>query len=171
MDGGPAMTSDRFQPQDHPRLFRAALGQFPTGVTVITTLGPAGPVGITANSFASVSLDPPLVLWSPARASSRFAIFAEAEVFAIHILALTQRPMAEAFTRAREGFPATGWQTGPAGLPLIDDVPVTLVCTAEARHPGGDHLILLGRVTQVIRGPAAAPLVFHAGQYGAVSEG
>ena len=96
-----------FDPAADPRAFRAALGSFATGITVVTTRTPDGtPVGITANSFASVSLDPPLVLWSPARASRRFPAFAEARRFAIHVLAHDQQAVCDAFVRAAQGFDA-----------------------------------------------------------------
>ena len=84
--------------------FRAALGRFATGISVITTATPDGPLGFTANSFASLSLDPPLVLWSPARASSRFAAFAAAQTYSIHVLAGDQLPLSRRFARGGAGF-------------------------------------------------------------------
>lgn len=139
---------------DSARAFRDALGAFATGVTVVTTDGPEGPLGITANSFASLSLDPPLVLWSPARSSRRFAAFAGAERFAIHVLAAGQTALAQHFTRTGE-LPADG--LGPV-LARFD-------CARHAVHEGGDHAIVVGRVLRVWHAPGA-PLVFHAGRFG-----
>jgi flavin reductase (DIM6/NTAB) family NADH-FMN oxidoreductase RutF len=165
MDGAHPPTTAEFDPAAHPRLFRQALGQFATGVTVVTTRGPHGPLGITANSFASVSLDPPLVLWSPARGSSRFPAFSAASHFAVHVLTADQRGLADGFTRAGGFEPPDGWQTGPHGLPLIDGALATFLCQTHARHDGGDHEIVVGRVLQALRGPEAPPLVFQAGAY------
>jgi flavin reductase (DIM6/NTAB) family NADH-FMN oxidoreductase RutF len=104
-DGG--MQSDGIIPTaENARLFRDALGRFATGVTEVTTMGPEGPVGFTANSFSSLSLDPPLVLWSPAKASQRYPFFAAAEHFAIHILGQDQADWPRRFSRQGEGFRA-----------------------------------------------------------------
>lgn len=139
------------------RAFRDALGSFSTGVTVITTDGPDGPVGITANSFASLSLDPPLVLWSPARSSSRFALFEGAARFAIHVLGAAQQDVALHFTR-NGTLPLTG--LGPV-LARFD-------CARHAVHEGGDHAIVVGRVLRVWH-RAGAPLVFQSGRFGGFS--
>lgn len=139
---------------DTARAFRDALGAFATGVTVVTTDGHEGPVGITANSFSSLSLDPPLVLWSPARSSRRFPIFAEAPRFAIHVLAAGQEEVARHFTRQPD-LPPEG--LGPV-LARFD-------CARHAVHEGGDHAIGVGRVLRVWHAPGA-PLVFHAGRFG-----
>jgi flavin reductase (DIM6/NTAB) family NADH-FMN oxidoreductase RutF len=155
-----------FAPEGDPRAFRIALGSFATGVTVVTARDAEGqPVGITANSFASVSLDPPLVLWSPAKRSRRFAAFAEATSFAVHVLAQDQQSVCDAFVRAQGGFADVGWSEGPEGLPLLDGCLARFLCRREAVLDGGDHVILLGRVWEAARrdGP---PLVFQAGRYG-----
>lgn len=143
------------------RAFRDALGAYATGVTVITTDTPGGPVGITANSFASLSLDPPLVLWSPARASRRFAIFAAAERFAVHILAAEQEGLARHFTRTGE---PPGADSGVGGL---DRALARFECLRHAVHPGGDHAIVVGLVERAVWRPGA-PLVFHGGRFGAL---
>lgn len=143
----------------HERDFRDALGQFATGVTVVTA---PGPVGLTANSFAAVSLDPPLVLWSPARASSRFAAFAGAERFSIHILAADQMEICRHFTR-HGGFDGIPHDL-EEGVPRIPGCLARFDCRLEAQHDAGDHLIILGRVLHVERGEGAA-LAFRAGQF------
>ncbi|MCR8725054.1 flavin reductase family protein [Frigidibacter sp. SLM-1] len=145
--------------------FRHALGRFATGVTVVTAQGAKGPVGITANSFASVSLDPPLVLWSPARASRRFEVFAGAAGYAIHILDAEQADLCRHFVRHGHAPEGMVWGKGEGGLPVLPDCLARFDCRAEAAHDGGDHLILVGRVTRaVVR--EGAPLVFLGGHYG-----
>ena len=139
------------------RAFRDALGLYPTGVTVITTSTAQGIVGITANSFASLSLDPPLVLWSPARASRRFEVFATAQEFSIHVLAADQGDLCAHFTR--DGTPP------PAGSAAgsLEDALVRFDCRLHASHDGGDHLLFIGLVTRVEM-RKGAPLAFHAGK-------
>ena len=155
-----------FDPADDPRAFRSALGTFATGVAVVTARDGAGaPVGITANSFASVSLDPPLVLWSPARASRRFALFTEARAFVVHVLADDQQAVCDAFVRAAQGFGQVAWTEGADGLPLIEGCLARLVCAREAVMDAGDHAIVIGRVREAQR-REGAPLVFQGGRYG-----
>lgn len=157
---------DSFAPEADARAFRSALGAFATGVTVVTARGEGGPVGITANSFASLSLDPPLVLWCPARSSRRFAAFAAAETFAVHVLAQDQQDVCDAFTGGGEGFAALPFAEGPDGVPLIDGCLARLLCRRHALLDGGDHAIVVGRVREAAWG-LGAPLVFQAGRYGA----
>jgi flavin reductase (DIM6/NTAB) family NADH-FMN oxidoreductase RutF len=169
MDGNPTIMTGQFDPADHPRLFRAALGAFATGVTVVTTRGPDGPVGMTANSFASVSLDPPLVLWSPARASGRFALFAQAARFAVHVLAADQRPVADGFATSWTGPAGLDWDSDALGLPLFGGALARFQCDTVARHDGGDHLVIIGRVTAVDHAATGQPLVFQGGRWGTIS--
>lgn len=155
-----------FQPDSaEPRLLRDALGRFATGVTVVTCLSGGQPVGITANSFASVSLDPALVLWSIARSSSRFAAFSTAQNFAIHILGADERDLAARFTRGGAGFDGLALTTGQAGTPLIDGTLARFDCALDRSLDGGDHVILLGRVLSASY-RAGAPLVFSQGHFG-----
>ena len=161
------MTTDtEFTPgPDHARTFRDALGLFATGVTVVTTLGPKGPVGLTANSFAAVSLDPALVLWSPARTSRRFATFAQARFFAIHVLAEDQIDLCRHFTQADNHFAGLDMTTSAEGTPLIGGTLARFECATEASHDAGDHLIIIGRVLRA-RFRDGAPLIFSRGHYG-----
>lgn len=147
------------------RRFRTALGQFTTGVTVVTALGPEGPVGITANSFSSLSLDPPLVLWSPARASRRFAAFVDAAHFAIHVLAEDQFALGRHFALQGLDFDLPDVLANDAGVPILPGCLARFECRREAVHDGGDHAIVVGRVLRVSTRPGA-PLVFSAGRYG-----
>lgn len=150
------------------RAFRDALGRFATGVTVVTCRDTGGAaVGITANSFASVSLDPPLVLWSAARASTRFGPFSTAERWAIHVLGEEQHDLARRFTRGGAGFEGLELvaDDDDAAPPAIAGTLVRFDCRCHARHDGGDHLILVGEVTRITERPGA-PLVFAQGSFG-----
>lgn len=150
------------------RELRDALGQFATGVTIVTTAGPAGPLGITVNSFASVSLDPPLVLWSVARDSDRFEAFEAAEHFCIHILPEEGQRLAIHFASSGHDFDGLPVETGAGGIPLLRDYCARFECRTAARHPGGDHVILVGEVLRLWRRPDP-PLLFHGGRFGGVS--
>ncbi len=147
------------------RELRGALGRFATGVTVITTATEDGPLGITANSFASVSLEPPLVLWSPARFSRRFEAFAGAEHFAIHVLGEEQRAIGAGFSAAGDAFDGLPHGTNPEGCPVIDGCLARFECRAHARHDGGDHDIVVGRVLRA-SSREGRPLIFASGSYG-----
>lgn len=166
MDDG---TISTFDPQVDSLAFRGALGTFVTGVTLITTDSAEGPVGIVANSFASVSLDPPLVLWSPAKASKRFPLFARSRRFAIHVLSLEQKDVCMAFARSKTAFDSCRWTKSHCGMPLIDDALATFECNLHAVHDGGDHDIVVGLVTRCSH-RNGTPLVFHGGKYGEFSE-
>lgn len=143
---------------------RAALGRFATGVAVVTSAGSSGPVGMTINSFASVSLDPPLVLWSVRRASLRFPAFAAARGFAIHVLGVEQRPIADAFARGSGTFAGGHAPSEEDEPPLIDGCLARFVCRTVATHDGGDHVILVGRVERHLCRDGA-PLLYYRGAY------
>lgn len=158
-----------FDPQMQAAAFRRVLGRFATGVTLITTTSEEGPVGIVANSFASVSLDPPLVLWSPARDSRRFKYFAHAPRFAIHVLSSDQRDVCAAFAASRTAFEHCEWETSPWGIPLIKGALATFECDLQATHDAGDHVIVVGEVKRYDT-CAGKPLVFLGGKYGEFAE-
>lgn len=145
---------------------REALGAYATGVAIVTTLGPdAKPVGMTVNSFAAVSLDPPLVLWSAQRGVDPFDSFEHADFFAVHVLPAGQAALSERFARPDpHRFDGVPHRPGIGGVPLLDNVAALFQCAVEHRYEGGDHLILVGRVLQVSHQPQA-PLVFHGGRY------
>jgi flavin reductase (DIM6/NTAB) family NADH-FMN oxidoreductase RutF len=154
-----------FAPEADPRAFRHALGAFATGVTVVTVEGPEGPLGITVNSFTSVSMEPPLVLWCPAKSSRRYAPFAAARHFAIHVLGADQKDIADGFLRDGAAFAGLDWRAGEGGVPLIDGVLARFTCATWAVHEAGDHAVIIGRVTEAAR--AAGPgLVYHGGVWG-----
>ena len=154
-----------FNPAHDPDGFRGALGRFVTGVTVVTTDGPDGPVAIVANSFASVSLDPPLVLWSPAKDSRRFDHFAHARRFAVHVLGADQRDLCAAIIASKTAIRQIPTHPSHCGMPLIDGALATFECAHSATHDAGDHVIVVGEVTRAHH-REGDPLVFHAGRYG-----
>lgn len=151
-------------PEFTERQLRDALGRFATGVTVVTTMTARGALGITANSFASVSLAPPLVLWSPARKSRRFPAFEAASHFAIHVLAAGQRDIAERFAAPGDGFAQVAHSTGIGEAPLIEGCTARFECRHAAGHDGGDHLIVVGEVLRMEQRDLP-PLLFHRGRY------
>lgn len=147
------------------RDLRRALGAFGTGVAIVTAMTPQGPCGITANSFASVSLDPPLVLWSAGRSSDRFAIFDAARFTGIHILARAQLPLARRFARNGWDFDGIGWSLNGEGVPLLDECLARFECELQAGHDGGDHRILVSRVRRITLAEGE-PLIFALGRFG-----
>ena len=148
------------------RQLRDVLGSFVTGVTVITTLDGEGKMhGLTANSFSSVSLDPPLVLWSQATSAGSHTAFRDAGRFTINILAEHQYDLANHFaTRSPDKFAGIDYDLGVDGLPLLRDCSAWLECKVVSRFPGGDHVIFVGSV-ECIRQSTRRPLVFGGGQY------
>ncbi len=146
--------------------FRRALGQFATGVTVVTARSTEGrDVGLTANSFNAVSLDPPLVLWSVDKKSSTAADFLEADSFAVHILSLDDEHVSNQFTKSGiDRFAGMPVSRGIGGVPLLDCGVARFECQTEHRYDGGDHVVVVGRVVtyRTVEGP---PLVFHNGGY------
>lgn len=150
-----------------PREFRDALGCFATGIAVATARPADGrPVGMTINSFASVSLDPPLVLWSIARTATGFAAFRDAGNFVINVLREEQRAVSARFAGQAddrwEGIAVERWTTG---APVIAGSLAVVECATEAIHEGGDHLILVGRVLRLASDRSGRPLVYFGGRY------
>lgn len=148
-----------------PRAFRDALGRFGTGITVVTCDTGTGPLGITANSFASVSLDPPLVLWSPAKRSSRYPFYMAATHFAVHVLGAEQAELCLAFSREGDAFDRFDWRPNADGAPLIEGCLSRFECRQVAAHDAGDHSIVVGHVDRVTTRDGA-PLLFCAGRLG-----
>ena len=149
-----------------PTELRRCLGSFVTGVTVITALNEDGtPIGMTANSFNSVSLDPPLIVWSLRMNASSFPAYSRAKRFVVNILSEEQIEVSNRFAKSGQdrfnGVPTT---PGIEGVPLIDGCSAHLECRTEAVYPGGDHLLFLGRVERIV-GSARKPLAFGAGKY------
>lgn len=170
MADGAMMTEVQFTPEGNPRAFRDALGRFATGVTLVTCTTSAGPMGFLANSFAAVSLDPALVLWSPAKSSSRFAHFAQAQHYAIHVLDAAHADWLPRFGREGAGFHGLSHEMSSEGVPVIHGALARFDCVQHATHDGGDHLIVVGRVLRAAY-REGEPLVFSQGAYGRFSAG
>lgn len=148
------------------RAFRQSLGQFATGVAIVTAHAKGQSVGVTVNSFSSVSLDPPLVLWSIAKTSQSHPIFAVAQHFVVHVLTADQMELASRFARSGpEKFAGLESVAGPGGAPLLDGCAAVFECETGARHEAGDHTILIGRV-QSYRHQDTPLLLFAKGRYG-----
>lgn len=150
-----------------PREFRDALGCFATGVAVATCRDADGAaIGVTINSFSSVSLDPPLVLWSLGRSSQHFDDFLNAGHYAINVLREEQRDLSLRFSLPHEdrwlGVEVGAWRTG---APIIADCLASVECTTEAIHDGGDHIILIGRVVRLSSDRTGRPLLYFGGRY------
>lgn len=145
---------------------RKAMAQFATGVTVVTTRAADGsPTGLTVNSFSSVSLDPPLVLWSLARKANSLAAFRSCERYLIHVLGVDQLDLASTFaTRGADKFGGTSWQPNAAGLPLLEGCVAWFECGNRRQYDEGDHVIMVGRVDEFAI-PGGAPLIFHDSRY------
>lgn len=149
-----------------PTEFRKALGSFATGVTIITTRTPDGaPLGLTVNSFNSVSLNPPLVLWSLAESAKSLPVFRAATHWAVHVLAANQDQLSSRFARRGEDkFSGIEVDTGVGGIPLLRGCSARFQCRTAFQYEGGDHVIFVGEVLSFDR-TETAPLVFHGGRY------
>jgi flavin reductase (DIM6/NTAB) family NADH-FMN oxidoreductase RutF len=154
------------------RAFRNALGCFATGVTVVTTVTDAGePVGLTANSFSSVSLDPPLVLFCLDRASHNLHAFRAAGRFAVNVLGDNQRDLSVRFsTTIGDRWDGVVWERWETGAPVLDGCLAALDCETEAIHEGGDHVIIVGRVQRLAATTDGKPLLYFRGNYATVAE-
>lgn len=148
------------------RQLRDALGRFVTGVTVVTTRDAQGhPHGVTANSFTSVSLDPPLVLWCQALNAGSYPVYRNSRYFAVNILAEHQRDLSNRFARSGEDkFADLAHDSGLGEVPILPEVVAHLECVKVASHLAGDHIIYIGQVERLALA-GGSPLVFSSGQY------
>lgn len=164
------MPETRFVPDSgNQRAYRNALGSFTTGVTVVTAMADGGPIGMTVNSFTSISMEPPLVLWSPAKKSSKHDLFDEAQYFAVHVLGAEQDHLCKAFSRGGSGFADLSWALNDEGVPTMPHTLARFECSRSASHDAGDHTIILGRVLRVALRDGD-PLCFSRGMLGRFSE-
>jgi flavin reductase (DIM6/NTAB) family NADH-FMN oxidoreductase RutF len=151
--------------------YREALGSFPTGVAVVTAAGAGAHIGITVNSFTSVSLDPPLVLWCMDRKSGRHDLFAAAPAFTVNILGTEHRGVSARLARpgehALDGIALIATKLGP---PALADSLAVFECRREQALAAGDHTILIGRVLRFSRPSKSAPLVYFGGRYSALAQ-
>lgn len=154
------------------RTFRDTLSLFVTGVTVITTRDETGaPVGITANSFNSVSLEPPLVLWSVGLNALSLSAFSNAKAFAVHILREDQAELSQRFAKSGTNkFEGLAIESGLHNLPILPDCAARLECLPYAKHEAGDHTLFIAEVQRLASDPDAMPLVYHGGRYAELAD-
>lgn len=157
-------------PAIDPHVFRTVMSHFATGVVVVTGRDDRGePAGMTAQSFSSLSLDPPLVMVSPARSSTSWPKIGPQGLFAINVLAADQAGLSGAFAQSGgDKFADTAWHEGELGVPLLDGALAHIECTLEAVYPGGDHIIVVGKVAALhtdFSEAALEPLVFYRSAY------
>ncbi|MPZ73120.1 MAG: flavin reductase [Nitriliruptorales bacterium] len=146
--------------------FRKVLGRFPTGVTIITAGTSEGPVGMAVNSFASVSLEPPLILFCAAHSSTTWPGIRDAGAFSVNILGRGDEALCRRFAgKDVDRFADVAHRHGATGAPVLDGVAAHLDCRIEALHEAGDHVIVVGRVESIAAEDDVEPLVFHAGAY------
>jgi 3-hydroxy-9,10-secoandrosta-1,3,5(10)-triene-9,17-dione monooxygenase reductase component len=175
----PELTDDALTPADErpdsaatpaidPLAYRRVLGHFPTGVTVVTAHADGGPVGLSIGSFTSVSLDPPLVGFLPARASQSWPLIRSVGRFCVNVLSAGQEELASLFAAPHDDrFGEVRWRPAPfSGAPLLAGVAAWVDCEIEAVVPAGDHDFVLGRVHELgAAEPARPPLIFFQGEY------
>jgi 3-hydroxy-9,10-secoandrosta-1,3,5(10)-triene-9,17-dione monooxygenase reductase component len=158
---------------ERARRFRDVLGIFATGVTVITSMSGDDPVGMTCQSFSSVSLDPPLVMFCPAKTSRAWPMMRQAGFFCVNFLSAEQQDISNGMaTKGVEKFQGVGWKPASTGAPLIDGVLGYVDCVIDRVHEAGDHYIVVGRVQELAYGDgredastSEVPLLFHRGAY------
>ncbi len=161
-------TVTKHKPEIRPHQFREALGHYPTGVVIVTASGDAGgPIGITAGSFMSVSLDPPLVSFTVERASKTLELLRTAGAFCVNVLSADQEDLCHRFATDDKGdFTNVAWHPAPSGAPVLDGVVSWVDCTYDSMIDAGDHRIVIGRVHEVDVSRAALPLLAFQGGYG-----
>ena len=146
--------------------FRRVLGQFPTGVALVTAATSEGPAGMAVNSFTSVSLDPPLVSFCAARSSSTWPRIRDSGAFAVNVLGELHAEVSRRFAQqGADRFAGLGHRPGATGAPVLDGVAAHLDCELHAVHDAGDHVIVLGHVVHLDADEGVRPLVFHSGDY------
>ncbi len=162
-----ASPSPEYHSGSDPRSLRDALGNFATGVTVVTTMAAGdAPVGLTANSFTAVSLEPPLLLVCPSRSAATTSALEECEYFAINVLQKGQEELSNLFaTKGTDRFAETEFETWDHDVPIIRDALASFECRKFAVHDGGDHLILVGEITRARYATHGEPLLFYRSQY------
>ncbi len=160
------------QSVEKQELFKQVMGNYPTGVTIVTTIGKKGkPVGLTVNSFASVSLDPLLLLWSIDHRVSSLEAFTEGGKFAVHVLAGEQQELCKTFaSKVEDRFSTCDWQVSENGLPLIDGAFGIFECKTFQAIEAGDHTILIGEVIDLQVNQEKEPMLYHCREFGPIPE-
>jgi 3-hydroxy-9,10-secoandrosta-1,3,5(10)-triene-9,17-dione monooxygenase reductase component len=160
--------------QDHVTSdeFRSVLGQFCSGVTVVTAMGPAGPVGFTCQSFSSLSLEPPRILLCVSRTSTSWPTVRNSASFCVNVLAQAQQPLSERFARSGgDKFQEIAWTPSPGGAPRLADAAAWIDCRLHTEYDGGDHLVVVAGVRRVdTPTEPRAPLLFYRGRYARLAD-
>jgi flavin reductase (DIM6/NTAB) family NADH-FMN oxidoreductase RutF len=153
--------------------FRATMSLYPTGVCVVSAqVDDQAPFGITVNSFTSLSLEPPLVMWNLQKTSDKYKEWRDAEYFAVNMLRADQEHLSQTFSmRGQSAIDETLLHRGGSGCPILSDCLATLECKVHARYEEGDHVVVIGEVLNVKSDPESDPLTFHKGTYGTVDSG
>lgn len=165
------MTGPTSAPAVNPAAMRDVLGHFASGLVVVTARADDDALlGFTCQSFASLSLDPPLVSFAPARTSSTWPRIREVGQFCVNVLAVDHRELSAGFARSGGGsvdkFAGVDWCPAPSGAPVLEGVSAWIDCTLWAEHDGGDHTIVVGRVRDLGADPSRPPLLYYRGGYG-----
>jgi len=163
---GEVVQIDGEEAQAAARKFRAVLGQYASGVTVVTALQGDTPVGMTCQSFTSVSLDPPLVAFLPMKTSRAFAAIRLSRKFCVNFLAADQIDLSNSFASlAEDKFEGVDWNPTSSGMPRIEGTVGWVDCTVQHVHEAGDHYLVIGKVEDLGEGDGSKPLLFHQGRY------
>lgn len=150
---------------------REVLGHFVTGIVVVTANGPDGPLGFTCQSFASLSLDPALVSFAPARTSTTWPRIRDVGSFCINVLAADHQDVSVGFARSGvDKFTGVDWHASPYGSPVLAGVSAWIDCSLWAEHDGGDHTIAIGQVLDLGADPTRLPLLYYRGRYGVTAD-
>jgi 3-hydroxy-9,10-secoandrosta-1,3,5(10)-triene-9,17-dione monooxygenase reductase component len=154
-----------------PAVLREVLGHFVSGIVVVTAAGPDGPLGFTCQSFASLSLDPPLVSLAPARMSTTWPRIRAAGAFCVNVLSAEHEDVSAGFARSGvDKFAGIAWEPGPSGAPVLDGVSAWIDCALWAEYDGGDHTIAIGRVLDLGAEPSRPALLYYRGRYGVTAD-
>ncbi|MDO7869521.1 flavin reductase family protein [Nocardioides jiangxiensis] len=164
--GEPVDIDDSAAARVRARYFREVVGEFATGVVVVTALLDGRPVGMTCQTFSSVSLEPPLVSFIPALTSRSWPLMREAGHFCVNVLAAEQAELAAVFaSKGADKFAGVTWRAAGSGAPILEGALAYVDCTIEAVHPAGDHDVVIGRVRSLSKLSDAEPLLYHRGAF------
>jgi 3-hydroxy-9,10-secoandrosta-1,3,5(10)-triene-9,17-dione monooxygenase reductase component len=150
---------------------REVLGHFVSGIVVVTAAGPDGPIGFTCQSFASLSLDPPLISFAPARSSSTWPRIRDVGRFCVNVLAADHQELSAGFGRSGvDKFAGVSWRPAPSGAPVLEGVSAWIDCALWNEYDGGDHTVAVGLVNDLGADPARLPLLYYRGRYGVTAD-
>ncbi|MFG1663948.1 flavin reductase family protein [Streptomyces sp. Y7] len=149
----------------HHAVHRDVLGHFASGVAVVTAAGPEGPLGFTCQSFVSLSLEPALVSFAPARTSRSWPLMRASAAFCVNVLAVGQQDLGSAFAGPGDRFRGVRWSPGHGGAPLLEGSCAWISCDLVHEYDAGDHTVVIGRVTGLRADTSREPLIFHRGRY------